>query len=57
MPPIERELENVEKVLVSVAKRLDEGMYPPDQVIIPPTSTTDGPRLITSCSWASSSFR
>ena len=30
--PIERELEDVENVLVSVAKRLDEGMYPPDQV-------------------------
>ncbi|KAF9650571.1 hypothetical protein BDM02DRAFT_3185240 [Thelephora ganbajun] len=28
----ERELQNVEKVLVSVAKRLDEGMYPPDQL-------------------------
>ena len=32
VPPVERELEDVENVLVSVAKRLDEGMYPPDQV-------------------------
>ena len=29
---LERELEDVEKVLVSVAQRLDKGMYPPDQV-------------------------
>jgi len=28
----ERELEEVEKVLVSIAKRLDEGMYPLDQL-------------------------
>jgi len=28
----ERELEDVERVLVSVAQRLDEGMYPPDQL-------------------------
>lgn len=34
VPSVERELEDVEKVLVSVAKRLDEGMYPPDQVSI-----------------------
>jgi len=33
--PVERELEDVEKVLVSVAQRLDKGMYPPDQVNIP----------------------
>jgi hypothetical protein len=32
--PIERELEDVERVLVSIAKRLDQGMYPPDQVSI-----------------------
>ena len=32
--PIERELGDVEKVLVSVAQRLDEGMYPSDQVTI-----------------------
>lgn len=31
---VERELEDVEKVLVSVARRLDEGRYPPDQVSI-----------------------
>lgn len=34
MPPVERELEDVEKVLVSIAKQLDEGMYPSDQVSI-----------------------
>lgn len=34
MPPVERELEDVERVLVSIAKQLDEGMYPPDQVSI-----------------------
>jgi len=28
----ERELEDVENVLVSIAKRLDEGMHPPDQL-------------------------
>jgi len=32
MPSVERELGDVEKVLVSTAKQLDEGMYPPDQV-------------------------
>lgn len=37
---VERELVDVEKVLVSVAQRLDEGMYPTDQVY-PTTSATD----------------
>ena len=36
---VERDLVDVEKVLVSVAQRLDEGMYPPDQVY-PSASTT-----------------
>ena len=39
-PPTERELEDVENVLVSVAKRLDEGMLPPDQVGIHPAVHT-----------------
>ena len=30
-PSVERELGDVERVLVSVAKQLDEGGYPPDQ--------------------------
>ena len=39
-PPTERELEDVENILVSVAKRLDEGMLPPDQVGIHPAINT-----------------
>lgn len=31
---VERGLDDVEKVLVSVARRLDEGRYPPDQASI-----------------------
>ena len=54
--PVERGLEDVEKVLVSVAKRLDEGMYPPDQVDLAAV-TTDTPPLIAPRSWASNSSR
>jgi len=42
---VERELADVERVLVSVAKRLDEGMYPQDQVY-PAGVTTNAPPLI-----------
>lgn len=45
---VDRDLVDVEKVLVSVAQQLDKGMYPPDQVY-PATSTTNTPPLIMPC--------
>jgi len=54
---VERELADVEKVLVSVAKRLDEGMYPQDQVCSIIIITTDPPPIIVSRSWVYSSSR
>ena len=53
---VERGLEDVEKVLVSVAKRLDEGGYPSDQASTPHFQELDS-YSFRSFSWVSNSSK